>query len=60
MASSSQWPEIRTEREPVEDHKQMTMRGWLLSGVVMLAGCGTTYIPNTTVEDTNDNRKVIS
>lgn len=35
-------------------------RGWLFVAVTALAGCGTTYIPNTTVEDTNDNRKVVS
>ncbi len=27
--------------------------------VVLLAGCSTTYIPNTDVEDTSQNRKVI-
>jgi hypothetical protein len=36
---------------------QMT-RGWVLWAIV-LAGCSSTFIPNTTVEDTNENRRVI-
>ena len=37
----------------------MMIRGWLFVAVTALAGCSTTFIPNTTVEDTSDNRKVI-
>ena len=29
------------------------------AALLVLMGCGTTYIPNTTVEDTSDNRRVI-
>lgn len=37
------------------------MRSPLLAvALVSLAGCSTTYIPNTDVEDTSDNRKVVS
>ena len=39
---------------------EVTMRGWCLGVVAgLLVGCGTTYIPNTNVEDTSENRKVI-
>ena len=33
---------------------------WLLAAMVTLAGCATHYIPNTDVEDTDENRRVIS
>lgn len=30
------------------------------AGLAILAGCSTAYIPNTTVDDTSDNRKIIT
>jgi hypothetical protein len=37
----------------------MTTRGVVLGAAMMLAGCSSVFIPNTTVEDTSDNRRVI-
>ncbi len=33
---------------------------WVLALVVVVAGCATHYIPNTDVEDNDENRKVIA
>jgi hypothetical protein len=36
------------------------LAGFWLLGFLTLAGCATHYIPNTDVEDNDDNRKIIS
>jgi hypothetical protein len=33
---------------------------WMLPGMLIMAGCATHYIPNTDVEDNDENRRVIS
>jgi hypothetical protein len=36
------------------------LASWVLVGMLAVVGCATHYIPNTDVEDNDDNRKVIA
>ena len=37
-----------------------SIRRWMLPALFAIAGCATHYIPNTDVEDSDENRRVIS